>query len=318
MSRINWRLVAIIIFMLLNGPVSAQTVLTLEIPSEVTVTGPNIQLSELAVINGASPADMLTLQAIKLGTAPIPGQIKKIDRDYLNLILKQYQFSQPIRLLMEQSVAIKVAAVSIEAEEILEKVSQFLPPLTPEVKRRWIQLNRLPEKIWLPKSDWKLSVEIVNKLPELGSALFKVVISNGVEARIMNITGKVRATAVVYQVKRAIEANAILKPEDFEQVEIELKTGKEYLGQFPGTVRSRVSLKEGTILLKHQFETIPLVYKKSQVVVIVKNNQIQIEMMGLAQQDGWLGDQIIISNPISKKTFKGKVIGANTLEVALP
>lgn len=317
--------------LILAGVASAQEsqpAIVIEIPAKITVAGPQLTLGDLAAIHGATAAELDTLRKIDLGAAPEPGQLRSFTRGYLFLIIRQQGFDKEFTLKMSEQVVVRVAGVSIQAADFEKTLTGLLPPHKPGIIKKWLEISDLPGEIWIGKDDeWLLEPAVVGTWPEVGPVLFKVRLSvskrsneNGSETpwrRYFNIRGKVRETALLYRPIRDISYHRELRSGDFEQVEAELATGREWVGEFPVKTRSTRLIKRGEVLRDDFIQPVPLVLKDHPVEVMVKGSGVQIRIMGIAKSDGWLGDEIKVMNPASKKLFRAKVIGEEMVEVTL-
>ncbi len=302
----------VLAIVLVAGSAMADGLIRLTIPAEVTVTGPQIRLLDLADVSGANAADYQILQKISLGPVPAPGQIRTFSKDYLTFQLRQRQLSQGVQLEMDAVVRVRAAAASISGEAIQAAISSLLtvkPGLT-----RWIELKNVPETLWLTPGDWKLTAMSVGVLPEIGNALFQVILENGPERKIINISGKIHGRARLYKLSRSLAKPTLLEKADLIPVELELVYGNEYYGEIDGW-RSIRSLRAGTVLRLSDIQPVPLIAKGQSVKTIIRVDAVEIVVEGIANADGWLGDQIVIVNPSSKKTFQARVSGPGTAEV---
>lgn len=218
--------------------------------------------------------------------------------------------------------------IVIEMREFETALTGLLPPKKPEIIKKWLEIGELPKDVRVGKDDeWRLEPSVMGDWPEVGPVLFKVTLwvnEKGTgnlpgtqRKRIFYIRGKVRATAYVYRALRDITYHRDLQKTDFEMKEMELVNGREVVGEFPAKVRSVKFLKRGEVLRHDGIQPVPLVVKGRTVEVIVKGSGLEIRMAGVAQSDGWLGDEIKVMNSSSKKTFRAKVIGEETVEVTL-
>ena len=285
------------------------------IPDEVTVSGPDIHLSDLGKLQNGTDGDRENLKMINLGAAPLPGQIRKLSRDYLQIILRQHQTTQNMILEMGDQVEIRVTAVCIKAADLQAAVEKLIPDKKSQIIKKWLELRNLPEAIWLSNKDWRIEATPVRGIPEFGAVLFKVTLTNGNERRMLNLSGRIRATALVFEAQRDLPRFAELNPGDFEAIESELTNGAELLGTIPSGMRTTKPFRRGEILLSDQIQKVPLVNKGHEVGVIVKSNRLEIRITGIARSDGWLGDWIQLQNPSSRKFFRGRVIGKDLVEV---
>ncbi len=70
--------------------------------------------------------------------------------------------------------------------------------------------------------------------------------------------------------------------------------------------RTKILVKEGSILFEEMIEPVPLIYKGDKIVIHAGKNGVDISLNGIARQDGCLGD--VISVQSDRKFFKAKII----------
>ncbi len=295
-----------------GGAVTADGLITLTIPAEVTVAGPQIRLMDIAGVSGADAIDYQTLEKISLGSVPAPGQVRTISKSYLDFQLRQRSLRLGFQLEMGSAVRVRGAATNISGTTIAAAITAQLsakPGLT-----RWIELKNLPEMLWLTPGDWKLTASPLGEMPEVGNALFQVILENGPERKTLNISGKIHGRARLYRVSRALPKAALLEEGDLIPVEQELVYGNEYYGQITGWRCTR-PLRAGTVLRLSDIQPVPLIAKGQTVKTLIRVDAVEIVIEGIANADGWLGDQIAVVNPSSKKMFQASVSGPGTAEV---
>lgn len=299
------------------GNVRAADIPVLEIADRVIVPGPKIYLSDLGMIQNPATAKRLNLK-VDLGPAPYPGQVRVFSRDYLGLILKQKGFNENLDIRMGKQVEVRVESICITAAQVEAAIAEVLPSNDPFIIKKWIEFRNVPAETWLSKGEWQIEASPLGDLPPVGPVVFRVTFKKNNESKTINVSGKIRALGRVYQSNRDIGRHAMINgTEDFKLVEIELINGQEMLGRLPQKIRSTKLIKKGDILEKDHFQPLPLVTKGDFVNVIVKDGNIAVKMTGIAVKDGWMGDQILIINPNSKKKFQGRVIDRNLVEVTL-
>jgi flagella basal body P-ring formation protein FlgA len=305
-----------VIFILTYGiaNVGAAAIPVLEIPERVIVPGPKIYLSDLGLIRNQSQTDALDLR-IDLGPAPYPGQVRVFSRDYLGLILKQKGFNQALDIEMGNQVEIRVESTCITAAQLEAAIQKELSQDNLFIVKRWIELRNLPAETWLNKGEWQIKASPLGDLPLVGTAIFRLTLTKDDEIKTINASGKLRALGRVYQATRDISRHSLINEADFQLIETELTSGKEFLGKIPQDIRSTKLIQKGRILETNSIQSVPLATKGNFVNVIVAGGNVAIKMTGIAGKDGWLGDRITIHNPTSKKVFQGRVIGPNLVEV---
>ena len=289
----------------------------IEIPENITVAGPKIFLSDLGQIHGGNVEFREYLKKVDLGLAPLPGQVRILSKEYLGLLIQQYKARQMPILKMSNRVTVKVEATCIKAEDLNQAIQKIVAAKQSKPIKKWVELRNLPSEIWVSKGDWQINVKTIGNLPEVGAVLFKVSLVKEKENRTLNVSGRIRAIANVYRTIREIPVHSKVTPADFERIEIELISGREFLGEIEADTRTTKNMKYGEVLRDEHIQTIPAVEKGHEVKVIVTDEQLVIQITAIAAEDGWLGDKISIINPISRKAFHGQVIGSGKVEVNL-
>ena len=307
-------LVSILTWSLAN--VGAYNTPVLEIADRVTVPGPKIYLSDLGSIQTPDQGERLNLM-VDLGPAPYPGQVRVFSREYLGLILKQKGFKENLTLRMGKQVEIRVESTCVTAAQVEAAIEKVLPRNGAFIIKRWIEFRNVPAETWLSKGEWQIKASPLGEIPQVGPVLFRVTLTKANELKTINVSGKIRALGRAYQSTRNIKRHSLINETDFKLVETELTNGQEVLERLPQEIRSTKLIKEGEVLKKSDFQTLPLVIKGDFVNVIVKDGNIAVKITGIAEKDGWLGDRILIINPNSKKKFQGRVLGRNMVEVTL-
>jgi len=303
------------LLMVAGGLVHAEAPFMVVIPDEVVVSGPRFGLGDMGKIVGGSEADRKLLDTISFGAPPAPGQTRVFDRKYLQWIVNGYRFQQVPELKMGERVVVRAAAVSVSGTQIQAAIERLIAIEKNGVVERWVELRNVPSNIWLSPGKWEIQAAPTGELPLVGSVVFKVTLTNGQETKAIHISGRVRTKAVVYRSKRTLPRHTLLSEEEFEKITMELRSGKEFVGEWPGRCRNLTVIREGDILMGHQLEEAPLVMKDQPVVVVVRHENFEIRIMGTACDDGWLGDAINIVNTVSKKRVTGRVIDKDTVEV---
>lgn len=314
MARLFWVVLLAIILTCGIANAGAADIPVLEIADRVIVPGPKIYLADLGSVRDSYQTGKLDLM-VDLGPAPFPGQVRIFSRDYLGLILKQKGFSQALDIRMGKQVEIRVDSTCVTAAQIEAAIQKIIPKNDIFIIKKWIELRNLPAETWLNKGEWQIEVKPLGDLPQVGTALFRVILTKDNETKTINVSGRIKALGRVYQSTRDISRHSLINEADFKLVETELTNSDALLGVIPPKTRSTKFIKKGQIIEEDHIQPVPLVTKQTIVNVIVKGGNLAVKMTGIAEKDGWLGDQITIQNPTSKKVFQGRVIGANLVEV---
>ncbi len=83
-----------------------------------------------------------------------------------------------------------------------------------------------------------------------------------------------------------------------------------------GAFRLKHRMAVGDILFEDSVEKQALVHKGSSVDVFIKKGYLTLSLKGIALDSGDLDEIILVRNTSSNKTFRGRIIDANTVQVA--
>lgn len=308
-------LLAVVFLLGINLAAEASPVI-LEIPAEVEIAEGKFSLLDLGTVSGGTAVQRSYLAEISLGAAPLAGRERILTRKYLQFLLDGRKLGQVIQLHMGEQVLVRTEGTCFTALMIETAIKLKLAQAETLATERWVELRNLPETIWLTKGNWRIEVELAEELPVVGTTLFKVIfISEEEPAKIVNISGKLRAKGKVWRSRKNLPRHSSLLVTDFEMVLEELKTGAEHLGPFPENHRNISMVRVGDVLQDRVIQEHPLVAKNSQVTVLLKDGPVELRLLSEAKSDGWQGDLIKLTNLDSKQGFMGRVIGKGLVEV---
>lgn len=104
---------------------------------------------------------------------------------------------------------------------------------------------------------------------------------------------------------------------DVTQVEHEVTGADDMLSDIQGVDGKRVKryVPVGAALRASDLEVIPAVLSEQKVAVHVVAGSFDIETTGIAEQEGRLGETILVRNPSSDTSFRAQVTSRNRVEV---
>jgi len=79
--------------------------------------------------------------------------------------------------------------------------------------------------------------------------------------------------------------------------------------------RLKQSVKEGKYLRSNMLALPPAVQKGDRIKLVAESGSLKVATVGIAKGSGGIGDQIRVENITSKKTVRGRVIDASTVEI---
>lgn len=124
------------------------------------------------------------------------------------------------------------------------------------------------------------------------------------------VYGKVRVLAAVPVVQRSMVAGEIIQVEDIkmESRDMTMSTdgfldSREYLNR-----PVKINLVPGQILAKRHLDRIKAIRKNEAIRMMLGEDNWQVTALGIAQENGYVGDMIKIMNPTTQKVVVGELI----------
>lgn len=315
------RFIIFIFFSGIPGYLFAASVITIQIPEEAEIEEDKIILGEIANINGEDPNLVKKLSGIVVGKAPLPGNSRRIDEDYVKLRIKQSGTDLGgIRLQVPEKIEVSRDFVEISKEDIQKIVMDFICKKSPwERERLNVKDIRVDHGAILPKGDITYKVMPPRSTDYLGITPMAVVFKiNGkfekkvwVTVEIEVVTSVVVTTKPLGRYKRIESDDIHLQKMDLASLPSNIITNtEEALGK-----RTKRTIDAETPLRTDLIEFPPLVRRGDVVTVIAESDGLRITTRGKIKQRGCRGDKIKVVNLNSNKVIYAKIIDSNTVRV---
>jgi flagella basal body P-ring formation protein FlgA len=319
MARI---LVLLAVLCLLAAPAWAAPV-AVAVNAEVTVTGPQLTLGELASITGDDKDRIKELAAIKLGNAPSPGHRLALTSDALGARLAAANADlSEITWTVPPTIVVTTAAQTISGERLAAAAAEALQnqlggdgdnelAITP--------LGTAPD-IQVPLGHVDLKADMPAGIRY--NAPTGVVVSVSTDGRPFT-TVSLRFNVKAYQ-QVVVAARNIAAREEIttENVRVE----RREIGKMAGYVTSidkvlglaaRRPVTAGTPLTEAAVDKPVLIKRGTNVTILVKAGGMVITAGGQAMQEGREGEVIRVQNVISKRIVSARVVDTNTVQVII-
>ena len=290
--------------------------MVITVPAEIEVAAEKVYLGQIALLEGVPPGVREQLDQIYLGPAPRYAETTWLYRTNLQYALDRSGFSGKYELQMPAKVKVTRAGQPLTMETLQAAMEAYITEKASPYWTEWrLEPNRLAERI-IPQG--KLEIRPDGELqikPGLLTARLRIIVDGKVFTTIP-VTGRLFIQAPVYVSTKRLARHEVLTADSLRRAIQELKTGQEIitplaLEQFR-TVRE---IPAGRVLSVTDLQPVPLVEKGSKVRLLFEQQSIRLELYVQAEEDGWLGDQIIVTNPGSNRQLKATVIGPGLVEV---
>jgi flagella basal body P-ring formation protein FlgA len=286
------------------------------------VSDASIILGKICTVTGKNTSEVGKIREIELGRAPLPGNARRIDTDYIRLRLKQAKVDlSRVRLQMPDAIEVTRASVTVTREEIKRAVDNFIRTHMgwdkDRVKIREIEVS---EDVILPKGEVSYRIEPLRNVEYKGKIAlpihFKV---NGLFQKRILATAEISLLTDVVVLKKSVRRHGRIEEEDIELKEKDVSKIRSNVITDPDEVlgkRTKRTLTVGTILRPDLIEYPPLVKRGDVVLVVAESAGLRITALGVVdQREGRRGERIKVENLDSKKNIYARVIDSKTVEV---
>lgn len=232
--------------------------------------------------------------------------IKKIEKnDVVESLKKNYIDLKNIQIIGSNKIVVKRATQKITQKEMVDDVKKFLESRFKDIKIIFISVNK--KELTLPYGKIEKVVKVKSKTSK-NIYLDYIIYVDGKKKISLPIKAKVLFYQLVPYAKRDIPKGKVVKKEDiyFKKKTFSRKYNFD-LDEILGKIAKR-TIKKDSIIKSYFLSPNFLVLKSKNVKILYSGGPISIELMGLALQNGSLGDLIEVKNVSTGKVLKCKVI----------
>ena len=287
----------------------------------IAIDTDTIRLSDIAAIGGGHVTDAARLGETVVGQAPLPGQTRFVDADYIRIRLKQAGFSTDrITIQGADDVRVTRTAAALPAARIREAVEMTLRSQMPwrneDVTIKAIQFD---ESVALPTGS--LSYRIVPGRNEdyLGQVLVAVhLFVDGEPIRKIWANATISVMADVVVVSRPLSRN---QPVEAPYVTLERRDlanlPSDAIRRIDDVVGNRTTrmLNPGTVMQAGMISLPPLVKRGEIVKIVATMGPMTITATGMVKQQGAKGDMVRVVNTDSNRIIMARVTGPGAVAV---
>ena len=294
---------------------------SLTFKSEAQVAGDYITLCNLADL---PPELAQKCGSALVWSAPPPGQIYTLTQEFLKYRLGQMGLIQYFpEATLPAAIQVRQTGVLLKGEDVAETFRRYVQthnPYPPD--NLHIEVFPLKEPIILPDAQVTLKALPPRNDKNLGDVTLEIVVLHqGQPLKRLKVNGVVRLKRLVVCSTRPLRAEDTIGPGDIQVMPREV-TGLN-LDDFyfsPDQVLGHIlakSLGPQEILTSRHLSNQPIIKRGDEVTVVLDQNGLEVSTKGVAREQGYLGKNIRVVNPKSKKEFDALVVNAKTVKVQL-
>lgn len=308
-----------------SGPAPVTVVLR----EAAQVDSPTIKLGDLAAINGDG-ALATRLSEVTVGQSPRPGGEREFYLSQITARVRQAGINPETITWIAvpgKGITVRMPGTKFAAEAATGLYRQALAgKLGVDPERVTVDIVSWPEII-LPEGEAPL-LEIQQDAASLWQSLSTGYLHVPVEVRTgdrvvesIRPRAKVSVTVRAYVASEPVARGAEIRPESFTAVEREYSALPAGAITDAGALRNKQAarpIKAGSAVAASDLTARLLVRRGESVTVTLKQSELVLVLVGRAQSDGALGEEIKVQNPASSRIVAATVTGPGTATIQIP
>ncbi len=303
-------------------PIASAGLTSVRIYDQTEVSADQVQLGDIARIDGDDAVFVRKLQSVLLGRSPLPGKTRSLDAATLLGRLRQSGVDpEKLDLQVPPEVVISRGAVTIERDQIEQIVRGFLQRQVAGKPAESLAIKdiRVPEAVVLPKGQLTTHVNAPKNSELAGSVPLQVTfnVDPDFERRVW-VTVSLERRVNVVVARRPLGRFKPLEADDIEIKALDLAGLPADRIDDPEVAigkRTRRALDSGTVLRPDLLEFPPLVKRGDRVRIIAESAGLRISAVGQVKQKGAQGELIPVMNLDSNRVVHARVVDSRTVRI---
>ncbi|SPD72673.1 exported hypothetical protein [uncultured Desulfobacterium sp.] len=300
---------------------SYASIAQIEVYQRADIDQDDILLDKISEIKSDDRELINQLKNIIIGSCPLPGESRNVDRGTIIMKLKQNNIDiEKIDIIGPQQVMVFRQGNRISAKEIEKIILDFVYTRLPwdksKIKVKGIQSC---DEVILPTGVISYEISPPKNTDYLGTIPLSIqFLVNGRPERKIWVSVSIEVFAEVVVTKRPLGRHKMITEDDLEVVVMDLakvpsngiKNSEVAVGK-----RTKRQIDAYAVLQEDQIENAPLIKRGDIVIIVAESDVLKVTTLGRAKEKGGLGDVICIENVDSKKGIYAKVMDSKTVRV---
>lgn len=304
---------------LLTGLLLSSSV-TVTLPMEASVHGTEVELGEIARIDGAEPELLARLQALELGYAPAPGYSRLLVRERIAELVRRRLPEVEVRFEGERACRVRPSVQEIGEADLLAAARAELALRFSGSDATFTPRDRLPA-VAVPegRDGYRLRARVT--ATELSSGTVNVpveILVDDVVYRTLWTVWEAEVWRTLPVLNREVRAGETLEPAMFERRRVQWSGGPAQAipaSSLAGSVAAR-DLTAGAVVTGHDVHRPTVVTAGNTVYVRVKKGPIEARTAGQALDSGAVGDRVRVRTQSGQDLY-ATVLSAELVQVDL-
>lgn len=298
--------------------------LHIRLKESVEIQSTQLKLSDVAVVRGGERKFAKRIASLDLGAAPRVGAARRLERTGLErAVARAFNGNVYVSWDGAKRVVVTRRAQRFEGAVLAAQASEYL---LAELQQRYTDETRVAVSPAGTFASLKLPAGTVTFAPrplrtrEVSKRMcvWLDVAVDGEFQRSVPVWFKVSAVRVTVVARRALQAGEVVSLNDFSFSEADIARvhGEPLMSDaelHKQRMRRRVSA--GSVISRRDIEPLPPVVRNQAVTVKVASGAVFIEAPGVAEEEGGIGDTILVRNPRSDSAFRAEIVAQGTVFV---
>ncbi len=283
--------------------------ITIELYPIVNLEKENVLLRDISSIKSESTEDRMKKFIEEIYVTNIDVGIKKIDKeDVIRSLKRNYIDLKNISIIGADRVIVKRETIKLTQAQILKDIEKYLEKNFKDAIEI-VSISVSKKELILPSGKIEKKIRVKSKTANNIYLSYNIFI-NGEKRSSLPITVKVKYFLMIPYAKKDIPKGKKIEPNDVylkKSAVSNVLRNSVKLEDILGKVAKR-NIKKDSIIKSYLLSPDYLVLKGKNVKILYSNGPINIELMGLALENGSKGDIIRVKNISSNKVIKCKVV----------
>jgi flagella basal body P-ring formation protein FlgA len=322
------RLLVILVSWAVSGGAQAHAVadgtVNIRLKEHVEIQATQLALSDVAVVIGGEAALANKIATLDLGAAPRVGATRRLERAALERLAAR-AVNGKIRIAWAGASRVVVTrrAQHRDGSVLAAKAGEYL---LAELQHRYPDGTRIEVNPVGTSASLTLPAGTVAMAPRAVGArevakrmcVWLDVAVDGEFQRSIPVWLNVSVYRASVVARRALDAGEVVSLNDFSFSETDVtRVHGEPLMSDAALHRQRMRrrVSAGGVISARDIEPLPPVVRNQEVTVKVASGAVFIEAPGIAEEDGAIGDTILVRNPKSDSAFRAEIVAQGTVFV---
>lgn len=295
----------------------------IDVRGDAVVQSENILMRDIAVVRSKDIDLSLAIDNIVIGTAPWPGNSRRIDLKEIKMLLNNRGLDLAKTIFTgAKETTVTVRTITITGQEIARRAEAYLRDKVGKgVKDVILELQHLPDDQVVPLGNGDVRLRFSRGGASQNNReiyLTTSILLEGYVYKNIVLVFNAREFRDVVVVKNKIVPGQVFSADfiGLETMEITKwnDSGFDNVEAVIGRVAKR-TLYPGDIVSKDAIKELSAVKKGDRVNILIESTGFKVMSKGICEEEGRLGDMIKVVNLDTKKALYGSVIDGSTIKV---